>query len=215
MLTAIDILILPDQTMLDHAKAWNRRLLASYPKGFRLDENHTPHITLLQRYVQTDRLDAVCAAVDTTVAAVPVASLDLTAVKLAHMELAAQPGVGLAGLVAQAGPAVIELQAELIKALDPYTGSAGTSNAYVTRGAEPNINEDTLNYVERYVPEHSGANYLAHVTVGEAHLEKLHELETEQLDPFTFHPADLAIYHLGNNGTAQVQLHTCQLGRVP
>jgi hypothetical protein len=48
-LTAIDILILPDDTMLEHAKAWNARLLKSVPNGFALDAQHTPHITLLQR----------------------------------------------------------------------------------------------------------------------------------------------------------------------
>ena len=210
-LTAVDILILPDDTMLGHAKEWNARLLESVPTGFALDSQHTPHITLLQRYVHTDQLDAVFDAVGSTIADVSASSLELTAAKLAHMELAALPGVGLAGLVCQAGDAVIDLQAKLIDAIKPHTGSGGTADAYVTTDAEPDINADTLTYVEGYVPNHSGTNFMAHVTVGQGKLTDLAELESKPFDSFTFHPAGFAIYHLGNNGTAQTQLHRWDL----
>ena len=79
-LTAIDMLILPDDTMLNHAKAWNARLLQSYPDGFELDSQHTPHITLLQRYVATEQLDDVYKAVGDVVTSVPVTTLELTGV---------------------------------------------------------------------------------------------------------------------------------------
>jgi hypothetical protein len=82
----------------------------------------------------------------------PVATLELTGVKLAHMEIAAIPGVGL--------------QSVLIQAVKPLTESGGTADAFVTTATEPDINEDTLHYVESYVPDHSGDNFLAHVTVG-------------------------------------------------
>jgi hypothetical protein len=206
-LTAVDILILPDDTMLEHAKAWNARLLKSVPSGFALDENHTPHITLLQRYVHTDQLDDVFDAVGSSIADLPASSLELNALKLAHMELAALPGIGLTGLVCKAGPAVIDLQSVLIDAIAPHTGSGGTSEAFVTSEAEPDINEDTRTYVENYVPDHSGTNFMAHVTVGQGTLDDLAHFEADQFDGFEFHPAGFAIYHLGNNGTAQTRLH--------
>jgi 2'-5' RNA ligase superfamily len=211
-LTAIDILILPDPAMQTKATAWNTRLRQSVPDGFALDENHTPHITLLQRYVRTDQLDDVYNVVASTIATAPVETLELTAVKLAHMQVAATPGVGLAGLLVKASPAVIDLQTALIVAIKPHTGSGGTAEAYVTSDAEPDINDDTLRYVDNYVPDHSGENYLAHVTVGQAKLDDLATLEAETFDPFTFRPAGFAVYHLGNNGTAQVQLHKWDLG---
>ena len=46
-ITAIDILLQPDATMLKHAAANNERLRKVYPKGFTFDAAHTPHITLL------------------------------------------------------------------------------------------------------------------------------------------------------------------------
>lgn len=210
-LTAVDFLIVPDDTMMTHAKAWNARLLESVPAGFALDERHTPHITLLQRYLRTDQLDEAFRAVGAAIAAAPVATLELTGIKLAHMKVAALPGIGLAGLLVRPGPAVLDLQAALIDAVAPYTGAGGTADAYVTSAAEPDINQDTIDYVERYIPDHSGANYLAHVTVGEATLDDLTNLEAQPFEPFTFHPTGLAAFHLGNNGTAQVELHRWNL----
>lgn len=210
-LTAIDILILPDATMITHATAWNDRLREKLPSGFALDSSHTPHITLLQRYVFTSHLQDVYGVVGAALATAPVATLELTGVRLAHMEMAATPGVGLAGLLVQASPAVIDLQSALITALEPCTGSGGTAAAYVTSDAEPDINSDTLHYIETYVPAHSGAHYMAHVTVGQAPLGDLTTFEAEQFPPFVFHPAGVAVYHLGDNGTARTELHRWSL----
>jgi hypothetical protein len=41
-LTAIDILINPDETMLTQAKAANARMRASVPESFALNEHHQP-----------------------------------------------------------------------------------------------------------------------------------------------------------------------------
>src|SRR4029078_9055574 len=60
--TAIDIALEPDATMIQHAEAANARLLKGFPKGFRLDATHHPHISILQRYVRTADLDKVYAA---------------------------------------------------------------------------------------------------------------------------------------------------------
>ena len=74
------------------------------------------------------------------------------------MEVAAEPGVGLAGLVVKPSQGVLDLQASLIAAVEPYVESGGTADAYVTTEAEPEINQDTIDYIERYVPDHSDSN---------------------------------------------------------
>jgi len=63
-ITAIDIALEPDNTMLEHAQAVNDRLRSIFPKGFALDATHHPHISMLQRYVRTGDLDKVYTAVD-------------------------------------------------------------------------------------------------------------------------------------------------------
>src|SRR5262245_39585947 len=81
-LTAIDILIDPEATMVTRAVEVNQRMLRSVPPptGFALDEHHQPHITLLQRYVRTDALEEVYAAVQGALDAVDVSTLSFTAV---------------------------------------------------------------------------------------------------------------------------------------
>jgi hypothetical protein len=61
--TAIDILLDPDATMIEHAVAANERLRESFPEGFALGKEHQPHISVLQRYVRTADLDKVYDAV--------------------------------------------------------------------------------------------------------------------------------------------------------
>ena len=211
-LTAIDILMLPDATMHGRAEALNEEMRKSVPEGFALDANHTPHITLLQRYVRSADLDGAFEAVGGAIDAADTGSLELRGVEVAHMETVAQPGLGLAGLVVQPSQGVLDLQASLIAAVEPFVESGGTADAYVTTAAEPEINQDTINYIERYVPDHSGENYLAHVTVGLAKLDFLADLESKPFEPFAFHLAGFAVFQLGNNGTAQRQLRKWDVG---
>ena len=206
-LTAIDILIHPDDAMLARATAVNERMLQSVPppQGFALDEHHQPHITVLQRYVRTGDLDAVYHAIHAVLSSVDLATLVFTAAAIRHMDVGTQ-GVGLSGIIVKPGPEVLEFQSRLIDALAPFTGSGGTADAYVRTDAEPEINATTLDYIEHYVPAHSGQNYLAHVTVGLATLEDLRTIEAETFEPLTFLPAGVSVYQLGNNGTAARRL---------
>jgi hypothetical protein len=133
-------------------------------------------------------------------------TLTLTTVGIRHMDVAAYPGIGLTAIIVKPGQEVLDFQAALIEALKPFTESGGTADAYVRTEAEPDINATTIDYVEHYVPEHSGANYLAHVTVGLAKEDFLATVEAEPFEPLTFAPAGLSIYQLGNNGTAAKHL---------
>jgi hypothetical protein len=48
--------------MIQHTQAVNIGLLQNLPKGFALGGEHAPHVTVLQRYVNTPNLDKVYAA---------------------------------------------------------------------------------------------------------------------------------------------------------
>ena len=209
-LTAIDVLIHPDDSMLARAASVNQRMLQSVPppQGFALDEHHQPHITVLQRYVNSADLDAVYDAIGAVLDSVDLATLAFTAVAVRHMEVGGHPGVGLSGIVVQPGPEVLDFQRRLIDALAPFTGSGGTADAYVRTDAEPEINTATIDYIEHYVPAHSGQNYIAHVTVGLATLDDLSTIEAEPFEPLTFLPSGVSVYQLGNNGTAAKKLKT-------
>src|SRR5215475_1060509 len=94
--TAIDIALEPDATMVQHAMAANARLLKSFPKGFSLDETHHPHISLLQQFVRTDDLGKVFAAADAVLAKEKPTTWTLKAFKYYYIPA---PPMDVAGIV--------------------------------------------------------------------------------------------------------------------
>jgi hypothetical protein len=208
-LTAIDILVNPDEAALEHARMFNARMRQSVPDGFALDATHQPHITTLQRYVQTAELEKVYDAVGRTIADTDLAALSYQAVAIRHADWGV-PGQGLTALVIKPSPNVLDFQARLLAAITPFLGSRGTSAAFVRNEGEK-ISQSTMDWVDGYVPNQIGDKYIAHMTIGFATLADLNGIEAEPFDAFPIHPASIAIYHLGNNGTARDELKSWPL----
>jgi len=206
--TAIDILLEPDATMLQHAKATNDRLLKVYPKGFALDASHRPHITLVQRYVRTVDLDKVYAAAGKVFASANVTGLKLEAFKYYYIP---DKDLGLSGIVVKPTPELLKLEQDVIDAVAPLTVKTGTSAAFVTTPDDPVINPFLIEYVSVFVPKHSGEHYSPHVTTGVAPREYLDKMLAEPFEAFTFSPTGAAVYHLGHFGTAAKELKRWEL----
>ncbi len=200
--TAIDILLEPDATMLQHAQAVNDRLLKVFPKGFALDATHRPHITLVQRFVLTKNLDKVYAAVGKVFASANVTGLKLEAVKYYYIP---DKDLGLSGIVIKPTPELIKLEMQVIDAVTPFAVKTGTSAAFVT-GDVPDVLPALITYVSEFVPKSSGEHYHPHVTTGLAPREYLDKMLAEPFQNFTFSPAGAAVYHLGHFGTAAKKL---------
>ena len=204
-LTAIDILLDPDQTMLQKATAANARLRQSFPKGFALDETHQPHISMLQRFVRTPDLGNVYEAVAKILAGERPATWKVTAYKYYFIPW---NDLGLAGIVIRPTEDLRRFQQKLIDAIAPFTAKTGTAAAFVRTKEDPEINQPTIDYVAQYVPASSGANFNPHVTIGVASQDFLKKLLEEKFDEFTFSPAGLSVFHLGNLGTARKKLES-------
>jgi hypothetical protein len=201
-LTAIDVLINPDEATIKRAREVNARMLKSMPEGWVLDDTHQPHITTLQRYVRTADLEQVYDAVEKTVADTDMASLSYQIVKIAHADWGF-PGYGPTVLQVQVSPEVLDFQAKLVAAVAPFTESGGTAAAFVTDPGEE-ISPTIIKWVEAFVPAQIGAgHYFPHLTVGVAKFDDLKVIEAEPFEPSTVHAAGVAVYHLGNNGTAR------------
>ncbi|MGO9793024.1 MAG: hypothetical protein ACLP8S_26940 [Solirubrobacteraceae bacterium] len=177
-------------------------MLKSLPQGWALDDTHKPHITTLQRYVRTADLDHVYDAVEKTVADTDMASLSYKVVKIAHADWGF-PGYGPAVLLVEVSPPVLDFQAKLDAAVAPFTESGGTAEAFVADPGEV-ISPTIIKWVEEYVPAQIGeGKYLPHLTVGAAKFEDLKVIEAEPFEPSNVHAAGVAVYQLGNNGTAR------------
>ena len=200
--TAIDTLLEPDATMLQHAQAVNDRLLKVFPKGFALDAAHRPHITLVQRFVLTKNLDKVYDAVGKVFASANVTGMKLEAFKYYYIP---DKDLGLSGIVIKPTPELLTLEKQVIDAVTPFVVETGTSAAFVT-GDDPKVLPELITYVSDFVPKHSGENYHPHVTTGLAPKEYLDKMLAEPFETFTFSPAGAAVYHLGHFGTAAKKL---------
>jgi hypothetical protein len=206
--TAIDMLLEPDATMLKNAAAANARLRKSFPKGFALDETHQSHISCLQRYVRTADLDKVYEAVGKVLAGEKPAAWKLKAHKYYYLPW---KDIGLAGIVIEPTEDLIRFQQKLIDAVTPFTERTGTAAAFVTTKEDPEINQPTIDYVAAYVPNGTGAKFNPHVSIGIASQDYLKKMLDEKFETFTFSPAGASVYHLGNMGTARKKLRTWEL----
>jgi 2'-5' RNA ligase superfamily len=202
--TAIDILLKPDATMLKHAAANNERLRKVYPKGFTFDAAHTPHITLLQCFVRTADLDKLYAAEEKVFAAANVNAMKLEAFKYYYAPADATTGV--AGICAKPSPEVVKLQADVIAAAKPFMQETATARAFTAPHEDPATDAAFIKYISTFVPKMTGEHFNPHVSIGVAPKDYLHKMLSEPFEPFTFSPAGAAVFQLGPYGTAAKKL---------
>jgi hypothetical protein len=206
--TAIDIALEPDATMIQHAKADNARLLKAFPKGFALDETHHAHVTMLQQFVRTADLDKVYAAANKVLASEKPTSWKLKAFKYYYIP---SPPIGLAGIVVEPTPDLLRLQQKIIDAVAPFTEKTGTVAAFASAEEGRDIQAFLIEYVANFVSIGSGPKFNPHVTIGVGLETYLKDMLAEPFEAFTFSPAGASVYQLGSFGTARKELKTLEL----
>ncbi len=210
-ITAIDILLQPDATMLQHAAANNARLLKEYPQGFALDSTHTPHITMLQCFVRTADLPKLYAAEEKVLAAANVTKMKLEAFKLYYIP--AGGGLGVAGICAKSTPEILKLQADIIAAAAPFNLRGGPIGAFTAGHDNPAIDAAIIDYVSTFEKIGAGAKFNPHVSTGNGPTTYLDQMNAEPFKSFTFSPAGAAVFQLGPFGTAAKKLKEWDLKR--
>jgi hypothetical protein len=200
-LVAIDVLIEPTAPAVTAAQAMNARLREANPAGYALDATHAPHITLAQRYVRRDDLPKIEAAV-----AAVLASDRPFAMKLqAHGYTASDFGGGLLLLDVTRTPELDKLAADVLAAVQPFAVTGGTAAAFVQDPAGP-IQPGSVTWVENFVTNAAGPKFAPHITVGTAPFAFVKQVAGESFSPFDFGVHAVAIYQLGNFGTAARKL---------
>jgi len=206
--TAIDIALEPDATMVQHALAANARLLKAFPKGFALDETHHPHISMLQQFVRTDDLDKVFAAANAVMAKEKPTAWTLKAFKYYYIP---SPPLGLAGIVVEPTEDLHRLQDELITAVTPYIVKTGTPAAFFSEEGGRDIQEALISYVAKFVADAAGKRFNPHVTIGVGTEAYLNAMLAEPFASFAFSPVGASVYQLGSFGTARRELRALTL----
>ena len=201
--TAVDIALEPDATMIQRAMAANARLLKSFPKGFSLDETRHPHISILQQFIRTDDLDKVFAAANAVLAKEKPTAWTLKAFKYYYIPA---PPIGLAGIVVEPTEDLHRLQDKLNKAVEPYTVKTVTPAAFFSDEGGRDIQDFLIGYVADFVHVAAGKKFNPHVSTGVGAEDQLNKILAEPFELFTFSPAGASVYQLGSFGTARKQL---------
>jgi 2'-5' RNA ligase len=197
---AIDILLEPDAATQARARRVNAALRDDHAAGFAFDATHLPHVTLVQRYVYEHDLEPLSRAIGSIAAAHnPLAmSLDVTGVRV---RIDGQTG-SASWRIADT-PALQALADACLAAAHEVAVAGGTAAAFVPDDDGTPIRDATIRYVERFATDHAGARFSPHVTLGLAGATYLRALEGAGFEPFAFSPAAIALYQLGNHGTAR------------
>jgi hypothetical protein len=206
--TAIDILLEPDTTMVQHAQADNARLLKAYPDGFALDATHHPHITMLQQFVRTADLGKVYTAANRILANEKVTSWNLRAFKYYYIPV---PPNGIAGIAVEPTENLLRVQQALLDAVAPFTERTGTAAAFVSADGGRDIQQGLIDYVADFNTVASGKNFNPHVTIGVAPEAYLNEMLAEPFQTFTFSPVGASVYQLGSFDAARKELQALSL----
>ncbi|HVR45409.1 MAG TPA: hypothetical protein VMT95_02020 [Candidatus Binatia bacterium] len=208
-MVAIDIAIEPGEPMVKRSLADNAKLLENFPQGYSLDKTHHAHISILQRFVRETDLEKVYTAIAHAVASENPSAWTLAASK--YYYIPAGP-IGLAGIVVEVTDDLLRFQQRLIDAVTPFSIATATADAFFKLPAEPALHEvpTMIEYVGRFVPDHSGKNFMPHVTIGVGLKSYLEEMLAAPFEAFTFTAVGASVYQLGDFGTARKNLKTLE-----
>ncbi|WP_165784684.1 2'-5' RNA ligase family protein [Solitalea longa] len=198
---AINVLLKPDEKLAELAYQTNARFLQEYVQGFPLDETHVPHITLVQRYIYVSDLEKVIQAVSKMIKDTNSLNLKVKGFKSSKWETE-----GVAVLEVENSLELDLLEQKIVNAVHPFSVNGGNASAFVPNDNGIAIGQKIIKYVDEFVPMHSNSNYSPHLTIGLADTAFLHKLDQEPFSLFYFKPSAIAIYQLGDHGTARKEL---------
>jgi hypothetical protein len=188
-LIALDVAVLPPPDVTAKAVALSEALPAppplpeAEPQGFRLDDEHLPHVTLIQLFARTNELDEVIARVDDAVRGIPPLGLRATG---------GGQGTNTVWIAIDKTPHLVELHERLMECLRGLERPAGGTDAFF--GGDARL-RDVL-WVTGYRLKSSFHHFEPHITLG-------HGPATLTIEPFAFDADAVAVCHLGRHCTCR------------
>jgi len=187
----------------------NKGIRRDYPGGFTLGATQAAHITLVHFYVRAGDLPKLEAKLATLLASDSPLAIPLTAIGYEHSQW---EGLALMTIAIERSVRLSRVQSKIAEAVEPFSVPNGSADAFAANRELPKIDQSIVDYVKNFIPNASGKNYQPHITVGLAHKAIAKDIEAIRFPCRTFRPSAVAIYQLGNFGTAQKKLWTWKPG---
>ncbi|MGO3181697.1 MAG: 2'-5' RNA ligase family protein [Aequorivita sp.] len=195
---AIDVLLTPSDEMRAQAFELNGLMKQNNPETITLDENHIPHITLLQCFIKEDDLPKVRRSLHGLYDEIK--NDTLQAESLFYYK---EKEESFAMIAVEESDQLIKLHEEVINLVKPFIVYNGNAKSFIQNPDGSSISESTVTYVPEFVEEHSYKNFDAHISLGVAQRVLLDSLAENVFKPIPFKATSLSVYHLGDHGTAQ------------
>ena len=182
-LLALDIAVLPPPDVRQRAIELNAALSAQSIQDLQLDDDHPPHVTLMQGFVRAEELHAALDRVNQVVRSLRPLVVDVTG--------GGHSGGTLWMEIART-PRLVELHEQLMEALRGYERPGGTRAAFV----EGDGRVGDVMWVTGYRLKSAFHEFTPHITLG-------HGEQAPVIEPFSFEVNTVAACHLGRFCTCQ------------
>ena len=196
---AVDVVLLPDDTMMAKAVEANRKLVGQFGEKIVLNkEDCLPHISLAMGCVDEGDIDGAGGVLK--IIAERTSVRELTVIGIWTTTNSVGEKVSAFGIERTEGLQL--LHEEVMEKLAAYLSYDVTREMVYDSGQ---VSESTLLWIREYREKSSFANFSPHITIGYGQMENM-------LFPMEFVASRLALCHLGNHCTCKEVLASIELG---
>jgi hypothetical protein len=158
-----------------------------------------------RRFVRASDVHSLAAAVANVLATTNLGQLNL---KATGYRSGTWNGISGTALALDLTPELRRLEERIVEATRMFAVDPESAESFIVTPDGSRMNEQTIDSIEEFVPESSGANFRPHVTASSMPQASAKPLESNRFEPLTFKPAGALVYQLGPSGAPQRILWT-------
>ena len=187
---AVDVVLLPDETMTDRAIEINAELVKKFGSKIVLNkQNCLPHISLAMGCVEEADIPSVEKALEAIAKETSFGDLKVVGIRPSGNS----KGETVSVLEVEKTTQLQSLHEKVMDRLTRYFSNDVTENMIY---GDEDVAESTLLWIKNYRQKSSFENFFPHITIGYGQVENL-------VPPISFAPSELALCHLGNHCTCR------------
>ena len=184
---AVDVALLVPDSMQAWCRRMNQALLKGEPSGFRFDDTHLPHLTLVQQFIAKEELEQFGHRVGSLLEGqAPIRVIGIGGER------------GGSSLRVEATPELQRLHEEIVRLSKPFARPEGAITAFF--GNDTPTREADLSWARHYHARASLEHFEPHVTLGVGN-------NSLEIEPLEFIADRVGICQLGRFGTCRKVLH--------
>ena len=198
------MLLIPSEEMYAQSLQLNSLIYQNNPETIKLDENHVPHITLLQCFIKEEDLPDVYNTLEVeNIFEGLFETIENDSLKAESLFYNEDKEESFSMITVEKSDFLLKLHEKIIELIKPYSVKNGSQISFIQNPDGSPISESTVKYVPEFVDKHSFENFEPHISLGVAQTKLLDSLAANVFKPIQFKAESLSVYQLGDHGTAQ------------